>query len=275
MDYNSYLRPSMLLIGKFAPDAKTFQVDQRKRRLSYICAIVSFICSFKTLCISLSSNPHTILYLVELYIVEGYVQRFFLLGITLLHAAAGFSYLYWIFLVGDVLRFECLDFLFIQNLDELCQRYGLKKKATRKFIQTADRIGFLMNLFMISFEGVFVLFLTRCLVVAYLKINFFHFLLISLPIGIVTLFSFHCLTFGVLSMYSAQFTTQQFLALRTELVSKKMRKFTEQQARYAPSFGRTKFWKATGGNALKIMTTINCIVIQFSKTNRIFEKLLR
>ena len=275
MDYNSYLRQSMLLIGKFDSNARTFQVDQRKRQISYFCAIVSFICSFKTLCISLSSNANIILYLVELYIVEGYIQRFFLLGVAVLHGATGFAYLYWIYLVDDVSRVECLNFLFIPSLDDLCKRYRLKKKETKKFIRTADRIRFLINHLMIAFEIFFAFFLIRCLVVGYFEINFYFLLFISVPLAIVTFFSFHCLTCGILSLYCAMFTTQKFLKLQAELVSKKILNFAHSQTRYAPSFQRTKFWKGKCGSALKIMTTINRIVKQFSEANRIFDKLIR
>lgn len=275
MDFNSYLRPSMLLIGKYDFYSRTFQIDPRKRQISYFCAIVSLFCSLKTLCISVSSNPNTILYLVEIYLVPGDIQRFFLIGFALLHAATGFAYLYWLYLVEDFSRIECFDQFFIPSLTDLCKHYDLEKKPTKKFIQTANQIRFLIHLLIVSIEVLFALFIGRCLVIAYLEIDLNYFLFGSIPLAILTYFSLYCLTAGILSMYCSMFTVQKFLQLRAAMVSKQIRRFIAKQKPYNPSFKQIQLRKAKGGSPVKIMTTINSIVVQFDQARLIFDNLIR
>ena len=282
MDFNIYLRSSMLLPGVYNFYTRTFHINQRKRQLSYFCAIVSFIVSLKTLCIVLSPNPNTVFYLVHLYIAEGnvsfreyFIQRIFYVGAILIHAATGMAYLYWLFLIDDVSRIECFNFLFIPSLADLCKHYDLEKKLTQKFLRKADQIRFRIHLLIIGFELVFGLVLIRCLVLCYLKLGVYYFILLNLPLAIITFFSLHCLIVGILSMYCSIFTTQQFLKLRAEVVSKKILSFIVNQPPYAPSFKQMRLRKGKRILPSKIMATINSIVVQFNQANTIFDNLIR
>lgn len=275
MDFNSYLRPVMVLGGVYDFYSRTFQVNKRKRQISYFCAAVNLFCSLKTICILVAPNPKTIFYLIDLHLVEGYVQRFFMVGVSLIHASSAFIFFYWMYLTQDVSRIDCFNFLFIPNLTDLCRHYALEKKPTQKFIATANRIRFLVYLLAAGFELSFALFVARCLVVAYLEIDFYFFLFLSVPLAIVTSFSLHCLMGTCLSMYCIMFTTQQFLVLRARTVSKKILNFTRKQPTYGTFFKQIRLRKDRTGAAMKIMATINSIVVQFEQANRILDNMNR
>lgn len=164
--------------------------------------------------------------------------------------------------------------MFIPDLNDLCNYYDLNKKHALKFIEKANSIRFMIYIVMYCFELFFILFLSRCLTLSYFELKFNHFLFISLPLAVITAFSFHCLTFAILSMYALLFITQEFIKLRTSLISKKILNFSQNQKNNS----NNKCIKLTSGKSkpeiFKIMRIINSILVQFEKANRIFDNMM-
>ena len=189
---------------------------------------------------------------INFYLLQ---KQCFHVGLCALHFATSFAYIYWSYLSQDIRRFECLNFLFIPDLNDLCNYYNLGKKATKIFLTKANLIRALMYLLMFGFEFFFILFLCRCLSLAYFELDFNHFLFFSIPLAICSYFSYHCLTFAILTMYTCLFVTQEFLKLRATSISQKLLQFTGKQF-YRPDFKHFRLRKSEY-DSFEIMRTIN------------------
>ena len=134
MDFNDFLRPSFLLQGRY--DTKTVQRSQTRLYLSYLCAFVEFFCGLKMIVIILVpwDKVEIALYLVELYIVNNSLQKFFYVCVVFLHLHCGFNYLYWTRLCSNPSMLRCLNMFFLPDFDELCRHYDLEPRSARKFV---------------------------------------------------------------------------------------------------------------------------------------------
>lgn len=104
----------------------------------------------------------------------------------------------------------------------------------------------------------------RSLVIAYYHVSFISWISITLPMTIITLFSYHLLTVSTLSMYLLLLITIRFLIVRTFATSERiMKKFTRMKV-------RTVIKK----NSFGVLKQINEIVVQFKESNSIFNLLL-
>ena len=54
---------------------KKIYFNKRKLLINQFCALINFFCCVKTFFILITPGSTTIFYLVELFIVDGYVQR--------------------------------------------------------------------------------------------------------------------------------------------------------------------------------------------------------
>lgn len=261
MDYNNYLKISMLHIGHFDFYSKKIKLEQWRLKLNYFCATVCFICGLKSFLILIMSDEKAYFYLIELYIIKSFTQTVFHTGVMCLHFGNCFAYLYWANLCKDVNRIKCFNMFFIPDLKDLCNYYDLDLEPTQNFIKKANLIRISVDFLMYSFDLFFGLFLTRCLILSFYNLEYNYFLFISLPFAVITFFSFHCLTFASLTIYTLFFTTQEFLILRAFVLSQKIRNLNESS-------------KASNEDTFQIMNSINKIIIQFSQSNRIFDKTL-
>ena len=88
----------------------------------------------------------------------------------------------------DIKRLDCLTFLFIPKIEDLCKHYDLELEPTEQFLRKTKTIRFFMYIFMFAFEIVFAIFIIRCLAISYLEIEFQYFLNLSVPLAMVTFF---------------------------------------------------------------------------------------
>lgn len=177
----------------------------------------------------------------------------------------------------DVRRVESLTFLFIPKVEDLCKHYDLERESTEQFIRKAKWIRFYMYFLMFGFEGFFITFILRCLVLSYLEIELLHFLYITVPFGLITFFGFHCLTFVILSFYTFLFTTMEFLAHRARTVSEtllKLSKYNDNHMKYMSIYGKQIVLRKKSQRAFQVIKTINSIIRQFKQSNRIFDNLV-
>lgn len=271
MDYNNYMLSTQLFIGRY--DTKTVHINKTQLVLNRICGIINLVCGLKTIAILLISDHKAIFYLIELYIVEGLVQNSFHFGMSFLHIATSIAYFYWRYLNYNTRQMKCLDFLFTPDINDLCKNYDIKLEATKLFIKQANFIKSLIYILIWAIEGFFLLFIVRCLSVAYLEIPSNHFFFISIPLSVVTYFSFHCLTLGILSCYTLLFVTQRFLVMRSRTISDRLLKLTKRTKKLnETNFMSKKLRKSK--NSWEIPIAINNIVLQFKQANQIFDNLL-
>lgn len=89
MDYNNYLTTTMMPIGYYDFYSKNISINSKKNLLNLFCASINIFCGLKTILILIIPNPKIVLYLIELYIKDGYIQSVFHLGLSWLHFATG------------------------------------------------------------------------------------------------------------------------------------------------------------------------------------------
>lgn len=263
MDHNYLCSLSMLPSGRYYPYGKRFERRRGKVALNFFCIVINFFCALKCICIMvLPASTKSILYLGELYLYEMPITLLFQLGCSLIHLTIGVVYVYWSRLCRDASKTECLSFLFIPNLAELCEHYDLDLKEGKKYLRSTMYIRYFVYSIMFFFEIFFIVFFGQCLMLAYLEIEFKYFLLFTVPLSLLTWFSYQCLIFAILIMHIFLYTTQAFLQLRVWSVGQKIREF--------PQLKRS----VRGQSSRKIKCTINDIVRQFNATNILFDDLL-
>lgn len=266
MDYNYLLLLTMLPPGRYDGYRKRFERKRFFIFLNYFCAAVCLFCGVKyCIIIVLPLQTKSILYLCELYIYEidkGPALTLFQLGMSIIHLTNFYVYLYMAGLCRDTSRFDCLRFLFTPNLADLCKGYDLNAKATQRFLQTSVTIRHFVFWTMIGFELFFFVLIGRCLVIAYLEIELKYFLVFTVPLSVITWFSYYCLLVSIPLMYTFMFTTQAFLRLRFESVAEKVRNFHKSKKCYRIRRKRL------------ITETINDIVQQFNESNLLFDDIM-
>ena len=200
MDFNGYLLQTMLPYGRY--DTRTVQKTKRRVYLNYFCAFASFFCGVKCLLIMLMpwDQVEPAYYLIELYIVNHPLQRFLFQCVTNIHFTVFFTYLYWGYLNENPKKMRCLDMFFISDLNELCRQYGLKRKSAEKFVQKAKLYKQLMWVVIVGGTIIFFLFVFRCQLISYFKVDFWIFLALSSPMAAITYFSFYSLTVSMFSV---------------------------------------------------------------------------
>ena len=262
MDYNYLLLRSMLPSGRYDALRCRFERLNKLVLLNYVCAAATFFCGLKNIFIMVfPPETKSILYLGELYLNETPTNLIFQLGSSFVHFAVFHAFVYWVALSRDGPRFECVRFLFIQNLNDLCTSYGLNPSATKKFLRTADFIRYLVYAIMVSFEIYFFVLICRCVMISYIEIELEYFLFLFVPLILITWFSYHCLIMSILTIFIFLFTTQAFLQLRFLSVAKQIRGFHKLK-----QFERMP-------QRLQIARTINDIVRQFNSSNILFDDL--
>ena len=156
MDYNYLLLASMMPSGRYDVWGRRFEMRTGRvllnRCLSAICLFCSVKCFFITV---LPLRTKAILYLSELYIFETPSNVVFQTGATLMHLSSFCVYLYMNRLCQDGTRFDCLRFLFVPSLKDLCRRYDLDAKKTKKFFTAAAYIRYLNYCILIAVEVFF------------------------------------------------------------------------------------------------------------------------
>lgn len=246
MDYNYLLLFSMMPTGRYNVYRKRFEMKVERVLLNRFCIGACFFCAAKLcliIAIPLQSKP-------ILYFVEG------------CHLTTFYMYLYMAGLCKDGPRMDCLRFMFIPNLTDLCRCYYLDARATKKFLKTAGHIRHFIYLVMLGFEIAFIVFIGRCLVIAYFEIEIKYFFALTVPLSMITWFSYQCVFLATLTILILIFTTQAFLRLRFESITKQVQKFHR-----CKKSDRNR-------HRLHIKSTINDIVRQFNASNVLFDDLM-
>ena len=263
MDYSYLLSLSMLPTGQYDVWGRRFKMERKKALLNYFCAGICFFCGLKYIAIMLlPQETNSILYLSELYLYELPGAILWHFGCTVIHFNVSFEYVYMASICQDGSRFDCLRFMFMPNLDDLCEHYDLDKKSTGQFFKMAKRARYLMYSIMISFEGFYFVLLARCFVTGYFEIEFKYFVAFTAPLTAITWFSYQCLIVSIPTMLIFLLTTKAFIQLRFETVAQQVR----------------RFWKAKkihrNRRRQMITQTINDIVRQFNASNILFDDLM-
>ena len=262
MDYNYLNLISMLPSGRYDVDRRRFKRNGSCVVLNYLCVAICFFCGLKYICImALPFETNAILYLGELYIYDTPATLLFQFGSTVIHFTVAYVYVYWIYLSKEPARFECLRFLFISNFDDFCRSFNLEKEATKKFLRTATHFRYLIYLMMASFEAFFAVLICRCVAIAFMEIELQHFFFFTVPLTLITWFSYQCLIFSILIMKIFLFTTQAFLLLRFKTVAREIQELQHKK--------RNRKLRQR-----RIVRTINDIVRQFQASNILFDDLL-
>lgn len=263
MDLNYLFLFSMLPPGRYNAYRRRFEMRTKRVLLNHFCAAVCLFCGLKYCIIMiLPQKTKSILYLCELYIYDTPAMLSFQFGTTIIHFSIFYVYLYMNGICRDASRFDCLRFLFIPSLNELCRCYQLDARTTNEFFRKAAYIRYLIYLIMISFEVFIFVLIARCLVIAYQEIELNSFLVFSLPLGLITWFSYQCLIVSIPTIFVFMFTTQAFLRLRFETVARQVRRFHKTKK------------SIRNRRRLQITQTINDIVRQFNAANVLFDDLV-
>ena len=264
MDYNDrLLKYTWLSIGYYNFYDKKVYRSHLRVVINHFFAILNIFSSLKVLCIVIIPNPKAVFYLNELHIMNSNAQKSFYIGLISLHFLTGYMYRYWANM--NPKKLECLNHLFIPNVNHLCQHYyGLDLELTRKFLKKAKNIALLIKLNMCAFQAAFYPVLIRCLFISYLNLDLDQFLFISVPFFVITFVSYHCLIWCPLTVINFMFTTMEFLVLRARDVSEKISKLAEFDE--SPTDLRKK-------NS-KIIKILNGFIVQHKKANSIFDNQL-
>ena len=264
MDFNEYLFQAMLPYGRY--DTHTVHRVKKRVYLNYFCAFASFFCGVKCLLIELLpwDQVEVAYYLIELYIVNHPLQRFLFQCVTDIHFTLFFTYLYWGYLNEHPKKMRCLDMFFMPDLKELCRRYGLKRKSAERFVWKAKLYKHLMYGIMIPFTITFTLFVLRCHIIGYFKVDFWIFLTVSSPLAAITYFSFYSLVMSVLSIYVLCLLSMDFLILRLSTISDDILEQFKGNFRPRRSQNVWKVVRLKGKpDMMQIMNRINEVVVQF------------
>ena len=256
MDYNSYVFFTLMLLGRYDFYNKKVHISQTRKAINRFLIFVNVFCGLKAALILFIPHRDAIFYLIELYIAEGYAQTSFTFAIISVHLATGYSYYYWSYLNSDVNRMQCLKFLFIPNINDLCNCYNLDLKLTKNYLKKAKKIVYFIIILIFAFEIGFFTFVGRCYYLSFFKVNLIVFIFVSTPCTLMTFITSHCVVFGLLTTYGFLFTTMDFLALRAQNVSRKILNF--------------KFKKGNT-DEFELIKEINSIVLQFKDANDFFD----
>ena len=261
MNYNvRLLKFTWLSIGYYNFYDKKVYRSRLRVVINRFFEILNIFSALKLLCIVIIPNPTAIFYLNELHIMDSDVQKSFHTGLIFLHILTGYMYRYWANM--NPKRLECLNHLFIPNINHLCQHYyDLDLELTRKFLKKAKNIALLIKLNMNCYQASFYSVLIRCLFISYLNLDLDQFLFISVPFFVITFVSYHCLIWCPLTVINFMFTTMEFLVLRARDVSEKISKLAEFDE--SPTDLRKK-------NS-KIIKILNGFIVQHKKANSIFD----
>lgn len=123
----------LLLTALLPSDANN---TQRKSRpwlnyLTYVSGFIQFFCGIKMLVIILAPTELEF-YLVDMYIIDSELQKYFFIAVVNIHISVAWIYLYWSDLNRQPERMACLSF-FTPDLRQLCRHYHLDSTAAKKF----------------------------------------------------------------------------------------------------------------------------------------------
>lgn len=270
MDYNNYLLFTLMPIGRYDPKLKKVHINKIREIINYVIIFINVFCGLKTALIVLSPDLKMVFYLIDLHIHAGIIQKLFHLGIIFIHFATGYAYWYWNHLNKNVHKMECLDFLFMPNLKELCDRYELDLKSTKNFIRKSSIIRFFVDLLNYVTSGFFLFFLSRCLYLSYFEVDQNYFIFVCIPLFVITQFSYNFMTFGILAEYTIMFITMEFIILRAQSLSKKLFEFSENAKINLFDHKKLKLSK-NRPTEFKLINELNSILVQFERCNKIFD----
>lgn len=277
MDFNQYLLNTLMPYGRYDPHGNgTVHKVKRRIYLNYFCAFVSLFCALKSFVIMVTpwTKVEVALYLIEVYVANHPLQRFLLQCLTNLHLTVAFSYLYWGYLNSNPNKMRCLTMFFLPDIKELCKLYGLKRKQAEQFVEKAKLYKRLMYGIMISFSITFSAFLLRCLLLGYLETGLtWLFFNLTLPMALITFFSFHCLIMYTLSAYLLCLLTMDFLILRLSTISEKLTKLFRSNSisGRAQNFSYRIVLLKGRPDMMRIMRSINEVVVQFKVSDSVFS----
>ena len=270
MDFNGFLLSAMLIRGRF--DTETIHENRFRVYMNQILAFIQLFCAFKMLIVLLTpwnEEAPILFYLVEFFIYRGEIQTTQYVSVFGIHLNIAYIYWEWGQLSTEPKRLHYLKMLFMDDVKQLCQYYGLPLKETRKFVQRFNIFGNIMIFFVIGFEVCFLMVVGRCLYFAMYTLPPSHFYSISIPMGAITLFGYHWLANGFLMNYLVALVTISFLGLRINTISDRIKRKFGRIVQYRDD--RIVLLKGKK-EAFKMMETINDIVKQFNETNLIFDR---
>ena len=268
MDFNSYFSKIWLQVGYY--DTRTLRIDKKLVLMNRISILSSLICMIKSLIILLdfSADNRLRFYLIEIYLFEGKIQKIFDLGFFLGHGAIAYAFYYFGFILNkDLKLLKNLDFLFIENLDDLIAYYNLNEELTKKFIKTSKFYILLVRSFIMLLGLFFYLPIIRCAYVAVFKLNINC--LCTLIFFFLTLFSYYVLTSGALKAYFLVFVSIDFLMLRLDQIKKEvLKRFMKKSHQKSPKNLKKK------RDVLRTLQLLDNFVHQFVKIDKIFKNLI-
>ena len=141
------------------------------------------------------------------------------------HFISANTYWRWRKISEDPRDIECLNFMFTSDSKELRRRYNFKPKEYEEFKKKARGIEYVLNVFMAAMVFMLGFFCVRGLRKAYEEVSPTLFQTLSLPMFLLTLYSYYHVTCGILTIYLLKFTTQFFLNLRAKTVARGILEF--------------------------------------------------
>ena len=267
MDFNDLLLSAMLIRGRF--DTKTIHESKFRVYMNHVLAFIQLFCAIKmsiVLVMPWNEEAPLLFYLVEFFVFPNAVQLVLFVAVAGIHLHIAYIYWKWGQLSADANRLHYLKMLFMSDIGRLCSYYDLPLNKTGKLLQRIKVYKIMAIVFIIGFELCFALLVGRCLYFSYMTLPISHFVSITLPMGAITLFSYHWLANGFLISKFLALVTIEFLGLRIntigELIEQKYpRRVSGKQHR------RKK-------DSLKVQRGLNDIVKQYYEANQIFDSLI-
>ena len=274
MDFNQVLLSAMLIRGRF--DGTTIHESKFRVYMSYFLVILQLFCGLKMLVVVVmpwDDEAPLLFYLIDFYIFPGGVQRILHAAVACIHVHIAYIYWKWVQVSADKKQMHHLQMLFMPDFKKLLKHYHLPRKETRKFLQRVNVYKKMTSVFAVVFELFFALLVGRCLYSGYITIPISHFVFISIPMGIITLFSYHWLANGFLVSNQLALVTISFLELRINTLSDRIK--SQFRMNVGRPYRQIKLLdKQDKSKLLDIISTMNDIVEQYKEVNMIFNRLI-
>ena len=210
------------------------------------------------------------------------------------HASSFYTYYSWGEISREPQKIGFLYFAFNGDREDLIRSYGFSEENFEKFLKELGQTKFLVITFMVAMDGMLGFFCLRGLNAACWQLHPPTFWSMSVPFCLVTLYSYHHLTFGILTVYLLKFTTQFFLVLRAETIAEcveelgetldEYRSFRQELKNIQNSQNRIEVARIKGElrvlkNEFKtkeawVKRSVNEMVDQFEDSRKLFDRQL-
>ena len=269
---------SWLNFGQFEPFNPQLSAWFSSKRKSLNCLIrfIVFFSAFKYAIILLATwlgYPDLKLILIELYLLDENLQKFFDIGILGTQLGVYLGYSYGIGLDEKASTLDSFKFLLVpdnpKDLSRYKQRYQLDRRSTDKFLSVYRFACLCIRLLIVAYSSFFLAVVLRCLYHSFYTVCLTYFLSIGLPLSVPTLIAYLLLTVYSVSRFVLLPLSAEFLIHRLRAINALIcKRFTKTEP---VSVSKLRKQRA---KLLRALHHLNDFCQQFQSINTVLDKSL-